>query len=159
MENLLAKSTKVHANGKYKIIAELWNSQKTDVVSTGEGEWTIPRDEILVKSITENKNIVDDRVIKIYRKKINSHIRKIKLNNESTIQITYTQKLLTLDGWKDNLNVKGLVRTVRNDMNMFTLSSINSIERIQYNDYVYSLETEIYGNYVAEGVFCHDSRK
>ncbi len=149
------KTTKVYVNNSYKIISELWHSYRTKITFDDVGEWTIPRDQLFVKCLDENKNIVDDKIIRMYREKINSHIRKIKFNNGLEIRANYSQKLLTFEGWRDNIGIRTTLRIIKNDMTSKELSSVISIDRIEYNEYVYCFETESHKNYIAEGIVCY----
>src|SRR5439155_77422 len=83
-----------------------------------------------------------------------TEIKSIILENGNTIRITNPHKLLTSDGWTNNLMIGMNVGTYNplTNSNNIDFSRIVDIKPIIYNDYVYDLEIDRLHNYVAENI-------
>ena len=152
----IGKDMKILINDSYVTISDIWNNYKTTIIyDDTNGEWTMPSDMLTVKSINNNGQLTNGNVIRLYREKINSHVKKITLNNGNSIIITDSHKLLTMDGWSNILMIDDDIKVYNNGK--ILMSSIKKIERIMYDDYVYDVEIEKYHNYVAENIICHNT--
>ena len=100
------KDTCCLINGILMNSENIWNTYKKDILVDKEGgEWSIPSEELIVNSINSQGKIIKKKVSKLYREKINSKIREIKLENGYKIGITKVHKLLKNSGWDNDLKV------------------------------------------------------
>lgn len=102
----LSKDALINVNGNLVLAHEIWNNNFTEIIKDEEnGEWSIPKEELLVNSYDDlTRKIVKKKVTHLYREKVNTKLREIVLDNGSTIKITYSHKLLTIDGFTNNLS-------------------------------------------------------
>lgn len=156
----VSSDTYVLINGKHKKINEIWDENMTTIINDNEGgEWSKPKHSLLVNSYNEtNKKIIKNRVLRLYREKINSEIREIVLENGNKIKITDVHKLLTPNGWSNLLSENDFVSVVKDDNSQeISYIKIIKINRIKYNDYVYDLEIENDHNFVANNIIAHNT--
>ncbi len=148
------KSTRVFLNGKYEEIEKIWENNITDIVEDDEGGlWSKPQNNLTVNSYDEKTGkIIQKSVLNLYREKINSHLREITFDDGTKITITDVHKLLTINGWTNNLSINDYAM----NENTQYLKIVNII-LIGCNDYVYDLEVEDTHNYVANGIICHNT--
>lgn len=142
-------------------IENIFHDNKTKILKVNDiennCEWSPPKNDMYVISLDENNNkFSKKKIINLYREKINSYLRKIELENGSSIIITFIHKLLTPHGWTCHLNINNYVfiydPKLRN-----SFSRIINIELVRYDDYVYDLEIEDTHNYVSHDILCHNS--
>lgn len=154
------KNTMIDLCEKIECIEDMWNSHDSAITVDSEGgEWRKANDNIIVKSYDEKEDkIIKMKVLNLYREKINSHMKEIILQNGKSITITDSHKLYTLDGWKNNLSGGDYILNLFKDQHDTCIyNSIDKINHIIYNDYVYDLEIEKTHNYVANGIICHNT--
>jgi hypothetical protein len=172
------KMTRVHVNGSYEIISNIWNDNYTQIETDDEGGiWSKPKNNLFVNSYDEiTKKIIVKKVIHLYKEKVNTKLREIILENNNKITITYKHKLLTNNGFTNILSVNDKI-AIPNCLNVINnniflskqcnlwensndeiiYSKIIKINEIDYNDYVYDLEIEDTHNFVAENIICHNT--
>jgi len=104
----LLGSEMVFINGESMKIENLWkfyNSGKFVKDNEG-GLWSMPTEELIVNSISDDGVIVENKVKHLYRQFVNEMMRKIVLKNGFVINITMAHKLLVKDiGWVANFDV------------------------------------------------------
>jgi hypothetical protein len=150
----VAAGTYVTVNYISKKIEEIWNSYKTYIVTDHEGgQWSLPLNELLVKSIDNSGTMTEKYVKHLYREKVQTQIKNITLKNGYQIKITTVHKLLTKSGWTCDLKINDQVRINTDE----EYSCIESINYIYYDDFVYDLEIEDTHNYEANGIMCHNT--
>lgn len=96
----------VYANGNLVEIQQLWNNGHDQIVVDDEnGQWRLPKSEILVNSYEEQTGkIIKNPVTKLYREKVITEMREIILDNGNKITVTDAHKLLTANGWTNVLS-------------------------------------------------------
>ena len=102
----VAPDTLVTVNGKLLTAENIWNVCAGEIVFDGDGFWSNPNQKLLVNSINEKTGkIIQAPINKLYRQQVREKLRKVTLEDGSSITITYQHKLLTNQGWKNHLNV------------------------------------------------------
>jgi SNF2 family DNA or RNA helicase/intein/homing endonuclease len=97
--------TLMYVNGKITTAEEIWNTYAGETAFDGEGFWADPTDDLLVNSIDDSSKIVQAPIERLYRQEVQEKLRKITLQDGSSITITRQHKLLTNKGWTNELNV------------------------------------------------------
>ncbi len=151
--------------GYYENIAKIWNNYHTILIyDNTNGEWSIPKEDLFVSSMTDNNKIIIKKVSKLYRENVTTQLKRIELENGMKIEITKIHKLYTENGWTNELKVNeniAIPSSIHNrDKESSTdilWSKIKSITYFDYDDYVYDLEVEDTHNYVANGIICHNT--
>lgn len=163
----LAKNTKVNINNELMCVNKIWDENFTTIIKDNEGgEWSIPKKELIIDSYDEfTRKIVKKCVLHLYREKVKTKLREIVLDNKSSIEITYIHKLLTTNGFTNNLNIGDYVAIPKkSEINEFysnesdiTYVKIIKINEFDYDDYVYDLEIETTHNFIANNIVCHNT--
>ncbi|MBD2491023.1 SNF2-related protein [Aulosira sp. FACHB-615] len=100
----VAPDTLVNVNGMLQTAEAIWTNHAGVAIFDGEGFWAEPTQELLVNSLDEaTGKIVQAPIQRIYRQQVCEKLRKITLQDGSTITITHRHKLLTNQGWTNNL--------------------------------------------------------
>ncbi len=96
----------VVVNGTLHNAEYIWGLYAADIVFDGEGYWTEPTKQLLVNAIDEATGKMVQAPIKhLYRQQVSTSLRKVQLEDGSSITITYPHKLLTNKGWTNELRV------------------------------------------------------
>ncbi|MHC5718166.1 MAG: LAGLIDADG family homing endonuclease, partial [Nostoc sp.] len=102
----IANNTLVNVNGLLRTAETIWTTHARETEFDGEGFWANPTDQLLVNSIDEKTGkIVQANVRRLYRQQVREKLRKVTLEDGSSITITHRHKLLTSKGWTNNLQV------------------------------------------------------
>ncbi|GAX42626.1 protein splicing site [Tolypothrix sp. NIES-4075] len=101
----LSENTQIYVNGKLIAAQEIWHTYAGKTEFDGEGFWAEPTDELLVNSIDETGKIVSAPIQKLYRQQVQEKLRKVTLQDGSSVTITRRHKLLTNKGWTNQLQV------------------------------------------------------
>ena len=102
----VSKDTLISINGKLSPAEEIWQTYAGDTKFDGEGLWADPTEELVVNSIDEKTGkIVPAPIQKLYRQQVREKLRKVTLQDGSSITITRRHKLLTNKGWTNDLKV------------------------------------------------------
>lgn len=149
--------TIVYVNNKLYRQDELWNNFSSIIINDNEnGLWSKPKERLIVKSFnTETKLLVDMEIDYLYCEYFKGFIKQITFSNGRQIKISCSHKLLSSFGWTNNLTKGMLILCVFN--NTVYLDSINNVEYVYYDNYIYDLEIEQYHNYVANNIICHNT--
>lgn len=160
------KDSKIIINNKNIKISSLWEASYHDfenrtMIDDEGGEWrncvVINGSRIKIQSYDETKGkMIYANIKRLYREKVNTTLKEITLESGNKIIITQIHRLLTKDGWNNDLSVGDYV-AVPSTNNDIAYQKITSIGIINYDDYVYDLEIEKTHNYVAEGIICHNT--
>ena len=112
---------------------DIWNTYNTTTIKdkTG-GEWSIPKGELIVNSINSSGKIIKQKVARLYREKINSKIREIKLENGYKIGITKIHKLLKNNGWDNDLKAGDYVAIPKKLYNCPEKNKLNVTKELAY---------------------------
>jgi superfamily II DNA or RNA helicase len=143
-------------------ISEIWNKYKTtEYVDREGGIWSNLSEDIYVDSYVQDKVALGiGKVVRLYREKIKTIVNKYTLNNSSYIISTQIHKFLLLNGgileWTNNI-IKGSTIAIMNSEGKLDFETVSDIQQIFLEDYVYDLEVEVYHNYVANNILCHNT--
>jgi len=98
-------------NGYLSKMRDIWKKYTSDkvIIDTEGGEWSIPKEELIINSINNNGKIIKKRVKRLYREKVNTEIKEIVLENGYKIGITQIHKLLKNDQWTNDIKVGDIV--------------------------------------------------
>ena len=98
--------TLVAVNGILLKAENIWDAYAIETQFDGEGFWATPRSSLLVNSINEETGQIELAPIRrLYRQRVCEKLRTVKLKDGSSITITRPHKLLTRDGWNNDLQV------------------------------------------------------
>lgn len=102
----VSPETLVFVNGNLHAAEEIWNQFAVEEIEDGEGVWAKPSQSLWVNAIDNSSGkIVPASMIRLYRQKVQEKLRKIHLKDGETITITQQHKLLTSEGWTNQLRV------------------------------------------------------
>ncbi|MBW4593510.1 MAG: helicase [Brasilonema angustatum HA4187-MV1] len=102
----VVNNTYVYVNGELRTAEEIWQTYAGETEFDGEGFWADPTDKLLVNSIDEKTGkIVQAPIRRLYRQQVCEKLRKVTLQDGSSITITRRHKLLTSKGWTNELKV------------------------------------------------------
>lgn len=136
-------------------IEDIWNLYSDEIINDGTGEWSKPKQSLVVKSIDKNNNIINTNVNLLYREKVKTKLLQIILENKLYIIKTFIHKLFNGYIWTNKLEINDTIMYESNGIIKY--SKIINIVEIDYNDYVYDLEINIYHNFIANDIFCHNT--
>ena len=152
-ENKLLNNQYVFVNNSYQTLEQIWNRNNTAILSDGIEEYVVPQEPLLVKCVNDSGFIVDAKIEKLYKKKVN-FIKNVIISDKTMFSITDFHKLLTVTGWTSILMPDDDIKIANNNMSGTTIVSIIKIQKIPYNGYVYCLQVEEYNNYIIDGIPC-----
>lgn len=96
----------IFVNGMLQTAEKIWNAFAAETQFDGEGFWANPTEQLLVNSINEKTGkIVQSPIQRLYRQQVNEKLRKVTLEDGSSITITRRHKLLTDKGWTNELQI------------------------------------------------------
>ncbi|MGD1918801.1 MAG: SNF2-related protein, partial [Pleurocapsa sp.] len=99
-------NTKLQVNGILQSVEDIWQAYSQETNFDGEGYWSQPSQNLAINSLDESTGkIIVTRISNLYRQQIKEKVVKINLENGSSITITKRHKLLTNNGWQNNLQV------------------------------------------------------
>ena len=155
-------NTKVIVNSHKMTIKEVFDTFHTELDYESHINsnvvWSNPSCDLFIKSyMTSTNRIVTKKIAKLYREQVNTIVRKIKFEDGIELIITDSHRLYRNNGlWEQNLLVGDLIGKM-SDNGTLHFNRIESIERIEYNDFVYDFEIADTHNYFAEGILCHNT--
>jgi hypothetical protein len=148
--------TEIYINNNLEKIENLWDLYKTEETPDQHGIWTIPKISLNTTSYDCYYNsVVEKRVLNLYKQYIKEIVRKISLSNGSTITATKMHKILTQEGWKNDILNTDEVAVLDNDK--ISYAQIVNIDEFLYEGWVYDVEVEELHNYVANGIVTHNT--
>ncbi|MEL6165085.1 MAG: LAGLIDADG family homing endonuclease, partial [Cyanobacteria bacterium J06628_3] len=102
----VAPDTQIYINGCLNTAEKIWENYAGETQFDGEGFWAEPSKKLIVNSINESTGkIIQAPIRKLYRQQVKEKLRKITLQDGSSITITRRHKLLTNKGWTNQLNI------------------------------------------------------
>ncbi|MDY6898299.1 MAG: SNF2 helicase-associated domain-containing protein, partial [Cyanobacteriota bacterium] len=166
----VAPDTQIYINGCLKTAENIWENYARETQFDSEGFWAEPSEQLIVNSINESTGkIIQAPIRKLYRQQVKEKLRKIKLQDGSSITITLRHKLLTNKGWTNNLEIGDYIGIpakkssanlrenlreplrFRNNIALkekpkisqeISYCKIESIENVDYEGWVYDFEVE-----------------
>src|SRR5579859_2992659 len=101
----LGANSLIAVNGTLQKAEDIWSRYAGETTFDGEGYWADPSDELLVNSIDETTGqIVQAPIKRLYRQHVSGRLRTVRLEDGSSVTITYPHKLLTDKGWTNDLH-------------------------------------------------------
>ena len=102
----VSPETLIFLNGNLWTAEKIWEEFGIETIEDGEGVWAQPSQSLWVNSIDHSTNkIVPALITRLYRQQVQEKLRKIRLQDGETITITQQHKLLTSQGWTNQLQV------------------------------------------------------
>ncbi|MEO0236659.1 MAG: helicase-related protein [candidate division WOR-3 bacterium] len=146
-------------------IEQIWNQYRQRKVYLDDefGEWSNPKETLLVDVLDQFENHIIQQPIKsLYRQKVVEMIRDIRLENGMHIRITKQHHLLTPKGWTNDFSNVNKIAIIKPSLDQtqpseITYVNIQTITEHYYSGYVYDLEIDLYHNYIANGIVCHNT--
>lgn len=102
---------RVEVNGHLQNIENVWkeNHNSIEVEDPTGGYWSNTKQDLFVKSFDKNKRFSRRKVKRLFRQKIKEKVKKINLDDGSSVQITQAHQLYKVDAWSNDLNVDDLI--------------------------------------------------
>ncbi|MEM1394090.1 MAG: SNF2 helicase-associated domain-containing protein, partial [Cyanobacteria bacterium P01_H01_bin.150] len=111
----VAPDTQIYINGCLNTAEKIWENYAEEIQFDGEGFWAESSKKLIVNSINESTGkIIQAPIRKLYRQQVKEKLRKITLQDGSSITITRRHKLLTNQGWTNQLEIGDSVATPTN---------------------------------------------
>ena len=96
----------IFVNGTIRTAEDIWDTYAGEDQFDGEGFWANPTEPLLVNAIDENTGrIVQAPIRRLYRQQVREKLRRVTLQDGSSITITRRHQLLTSIGWTNQLQV------------------------------------------------------
>ncbi|MEW5857045.1 MAG: SNF2-related protein [Cyanobacteriota bacterium] len=106
----VSKDTLICVNGMLRTAEEIWKTNAVETEFDGEGFWAVPTESLLVNAINEETGRIGLAPIRrLYRQRVRETLRTLRLQDGSSITITYRHQLLTNQGWTNDLQVGNYV--------------------------------------------------
>ncbi len=169
----LSADTLITVNGAGLAAEALWETYAGEPSFDGEGFWAQPRAPLLVQARQETDGrLAAAPVQRLYRQLVDEPLRRVTLANGCHVTITRRHRLLTRQGWTNDLHTGDAIRCVSwagaapdgvapTAADGFdeptTFSPITAIETAPYAGWVYDLEISGHHNFVANGILCHNT--
>jgi intein/homing endonuclease/superfamily II DNA or RNA helicase len=100
----LAADSLILINGELIAAEDAWRRFAGESVFDGSGDWAEPAIELLTNSINEaTGRIAKTRINRLYRQRVCESLRRVTLEDGSSITITRRHRLLTDKGWTNDL--------------------------------------------------------
>ena len=139
-------------------ISHLWEVlQGGMILEDGTGEWSVPKETIMVLAYNPLLNTIEPRRVKrFYRERVKTVILHYS-SGSSHLRCTLSHKLLTPKGFQAKCKVPQDVMLVNVDTKSFNYHPLTHVEREFYEGYVYDLEVEEHHTYIANGFVTHNT--
>ncbi len=98
-----APETPVLVNGALVRAKDAWARFSGPAEFDGEGEWAKPTEPLTTNSIDKTGRIVPTKISRLYRQHIREPLRKITLDDGTSITVTRRHRLLGLNDWTNDL--------------------------------------------------------
>ncbi|GAB4213451.1 MAG: hypothetical protein OHK0022_50610 [Roseiflexaceae bacterium] len=95
----LLGTSELFVNGTLRSAEQLWESYAGPARFDGEGYWAEPDAPLLVNAISSEGRIVQAPIRRLYRQQVRERLRRVTLEDGSSVTVTFRHKLLGRDGW------------------------------------------------------------
>ena len=159
----IAPETPVSMNGTLVRAEDAWARFAGPAESDGEGEWAAPSETLTVNSVDASGHIVAAEMTRLYRQHISEPVRRVTLSGGAAITVTRRHRLLGENGWTNDVapgdRLRVPARLVHGDGPPpgTRLARVMSVEDVDHEGWVYDFEVAGHHNYVAAGMFCHNT--
>lgn len=150
-----------HCGDNIQKISDVWKRYNTDeFIDNHGGHWSTPSELLFIDSLNDKINRIEKRrILRLYREKVVTLLKRVQLENGNSIVITQIHKLYVkkFDNtfWHNHFNIDDEI-AVKNDSTIKWVRIVN-ISYFHYDDYVYDFEVEEHHNYVANNIVCHNT--
>jgi superfamily II DNA or RNA helicase len=146
-------------NGTTVKMQDVWDRYAHSFEPGDGGDWAYPKEDLVIWSVDETGTMVNTTVSRLYRQHVRESLARVRLDDGSAVTVTRAHKLLSVDGWTNQYKVgqRVAVPTRMLDGKNLDWVTIESIEDVEHDGYVYDLEVPELHNYVAEGIICHNT--
>ena len=160
--------TNVLANGAYTAIGQLWDeyaamsAPRPDYDGVGEIIELSPG-QLTVQAL--NDNVTTARTVSashLYRERITAPVKTIRTASGARITATLPHKFLTSKGWASEIQVGDMIGAPEDEFSespRTTWTKVTSVEISDYDGWVYDLTVPDGHNYIAEGLWSHNTRQ
>ncbi|MGH3375777.1 MAG: SNF2 helicase-associated domain-containing protein, partial [Actinoallomurus sp.] len=164
----LCRKTPVLVNGALIAAADIWARFAGPVEFDGEGEWAKPTETLTTSSLDRAGHVIQAEISRLYRQHVREPLREITLSDGATITVTRRHRLLRDDGWTNRIRPGDRVRVpgrLAHDPDraaplgggQVLYATVVSVEDVDYEGWVHDFEVPEHHNYVAAGLFCHNT--
>ncbi len=102
----LSACSLIAVNGILQKAEDIWDHYAGEATFDGEGYWADPTEPLLTNSIDQvTGQIMQAPIKRLYRQQVHERLRKVRLEDGSSVTITYPHKLLTDKGWTNDLHM------------------------------------------------------
>lgn len=147
-------------------IEEIFLKYYSTLERRDDGYWTVPKVALTVSSLVpsdasrrdnpKDNKIITGKVRYLYTQYVEEELVNVQLDNGASIKITRAHHLHNGNTWTNKLTAGGPILV--SDINgKFSLQKIVKITHEAYRGWVYDLEIEIYHNYIANNIVCHNT--
>ncbi|XKH58632.1 hypothetical protein LG293_16405 (plasmid) [Citricoccus nitrophenolicus] len=163
--------TRVLVGDSYRRIDKLWASfaQRTAPVPDDDGVGEVielAAGSVPVKSMPEGSNrAVWVSASHLYREKIDAPVKTVTTASGAVITATLPHRFLTKDGWKAEIEVGDQIASTRTGMfdsagspSLKGWTTVTRVDITRHKGWVYDLTVPEHHNYLAEGLYCHNTR-
>ncbi|MCC3299467.1 SNF2-related protein [Arthrobacter caoxuetaonis] len=158
--------TRILANGAYTPIGQLWD-ERTAVTEPrpdydGVGEIIeLQPGQLTVQALNDDANLArTTSASHLYREHISAPVKTIRTASGAEITATLPHKFLTLDGWASEIHVGDMIAVPGSGGDdSVRWTKVTSVEYSDYDGWVYDLTVPDGHNYIAEGLWCHNTRQ
>ncbi|MBG0738684.1 ATP-dependent helicase [Paeniglutamicibacter antarcticus] len=156
--------TRVLANGSYAPIEQLWNDAASASRPTpdydGIGEIiALSPGQMRVQALNDSATVA--RTVDashLYRERISAPVKSIRTASGASITATLPHKFLTPSGWTGAIKAGDTIAEPDDDTPL-RWTRVISVEYSDYDGWVYDLTVPDGANYIAEDLWCHNTRQ
>lgn len=175
--------TKVLVNGAYAAIEDLWNdaAAMTQPIPDHDGVGEVIRlapGQLQVQALDDQA--VSARTVDashLYRERITAPVKSIRTDSGAQIAATLPHRFLTPAGWRNDIWAGDVIAAVsapdflptgeagiavaqaEGTTSPIRWTRVTSVECIDYDGWVYDMTVPEGANYIAEGLWCHNTRQ
>lgn len=158
--------TRILANGAYTPIGQLWDEHAAVTAPRpdydGVGEIIeLAAGQLSVQAL--NDDVTAARAVSashLYREHITAPVKTIRTASGAEITATLPHKFLTPAGWVPGISPGDLIAVpAEGELLPTRWTKVTSVEFSDYDGWVYDLTVPDGANYIAEGLWCHNTRQ
>lgn len=138
--------TYLYINEEIHSIENIWNENAINI-KKNKNEEIAECNNLYINCYNKHNNKIEKKSVDLlYKQKVDDVINKVKLSNGIEISITQKHKLLTKDGWKNNLRLGDMVCVSNTFINknvnyiknnfLIVLKELNLIKELKNNCYI-----------------------
>ena len=160
--------TNVLANGAYTAIGQLWDEYAAvsaprpdydgvgEIIELSPGQLTV---QALDEKVTTARTVSASH---LYRERITAPVKTIRTASGAKITATLPHKFLTARGWTSEIVAGDMIGAPEDQLSespKTVWTKVTSVEISDYSGWVYDLTVPEGHNYIAEGLWSHNTRQ